>query len=158
VGLASTLPYQAVQIIDRFEVIMLAALASADHRLPAGHSNPLLLTKLLPPPIGAVPIARAQLINQLEQGAAGSLTLLVAPAGYGKTTLLSDWLATRTEGRGLRAESVAESLSPQSSSLSPRGAWLSLDIGDNDPARFWAYVVAALQAAIPGVGAAALGL
>jgi LuxR family maltose regulon positive regulatory protein len=51
------------------------------------------------------------------------LTLISAPAGFGKTTLLSEWI-------------------PQSEHCVP---WLSLDANDNDPARFWAYVIAALQ-------------
>src|SRR5688572_10890755 len=97
---------------------MLAVVAQADHRFPGEHPDPLLLTKLRPPPTSAATIARAQLIARLEQGAAGSLTLLVAPAGYGKTTLLSDWARCQAQPVG----------------------WLSLDSTDNDPARFWAYV------------------
>jgi LuxR family transcriptional regulator, maltose regulon positive regulatory protein len=125
-----------VHIIDQFEVIMLAVVAQADNHAPGEHLDPLLLTKLLPPPAGAAPIVRPQLIDHLEHGAAASLTLLVAPAGYGKTTLMSDWVRCQDRPVG----------------------WLSLESADNDPVRFWSYVVAALRAAIPGVGAAALGL
>lgn len=62
-----------------------------------------------------------------------------APAGFGKTTLLANWLAE----------------TPATSAADRRVAWLSLDPADNDPASFWAYVLTALQAAVPGVGAAA---
>ena len=62
-----------------------------------------------------------------------------APAGFGKTTLLAEWLAAAAaDGRS--------------------AAWLSLDQRDNDPALFWAYLIAALQTATPGVGASALAL
>jgi LuxR family maltose regulon positive regulatory protein len=67
---------------------------------------------------------------------AGALTLVAAPPGSGKTTLLADWL--RRQGRPV--------------------AWVALDEGDNDPVRFWAYAIAALDAACPGVGAEALAM
>jgi LuxR family maltose regulon positive regulatory protein len=75
----------------------------------------------------------------LSRGAESALTLVSAPAGFGKTTLLADWLAT-TAAKGRSA------------------AWLSLDQRDNDPALFWTYLVAALKTAAPGVGADALSL
>jgi len=89
----------------------------------------LLATKLyLPrPQPGFVP--RPRLVGQLGQGLAGPLTLVCAPAGFGKTALLADWAR-----RGRR----------------PVG-WLSLDEADNDPARFWRHVVAALEGVRPGV-------
>jgi LuxR family maltose regulon positive regulatory protein len=67
------------------------------------------------------------------------LTVLSAPAGFGKTTLLTEWLATLPAG-------------------GPAIAWLSLDDRDNDPALFWTYVITAMQTAMDGVGAAALQL
>ncbi len=65
--------------------------------------------------------------------------LVSAPAGFGKTTLLADWLAA----------AVADGRST---------AWLSLDQRDNDPALFWAYLIAALETGAPGVGRSALSL
>jgi len=79
------------------------------------------------------------LSDRLSRGRQSALTLVSAPAGFGKTTLLTDWLATESvEGRAT--------------------AWLSLDPRDNDPALFWTYLVAALQTATPDVGASALAL
>jgi LuxR family transcriptional regulator, maltose regulon positive regulatory protein len=89
----------------------------------------LLATKLHVP--GARPgfLARPRLLERLTEGTAGALTLVCAPAGFGKTSLLGDW-ARRSR------QSVA---------------WLSLDRADSDPARFWRYVAAALDESRPGV-------
>jgi LuxR family maltose regulon positive regulatory protein len=100
---------------------------------------PLLATKHYAPRWRPGLVSRPRLIARLDQGATRRLTLVSAPAGFGKTTLLAEWLAT-----------------------SPAGgrpvAWVSLDPGDNDPALFWAYVIAALQGIRSGIGAAALSL
>ena len=90
----------------------------------------LLATKLhIPGPRpGLVP--RLRLTAQLDEGLARGVILVCAPAGYGKTVLLADW------ARGCRRPV----------------AWLSLDAGDNDPARFWRHAVAALDGAHPGIG------
>ena len=86
---------------------------------------PILQTKLYIPPIRPELVSRPQLIERLNAGlpAGRKLTLVSAPAGFGKTTLVSEW--------------VTGCLQP--------AAWLSLDEGDNDPTRFLAYLVAALQ-------------
>jgi LuxR family transcriptional regulator, maltose regulon positive regulatory protein len=89
---------------------------------------------------GLVP--RPRLSERLERGAASRLTLVSAPAGFGKTTLLAEWLA-------------AGPAAPAGERLA---AWLSLDRGDNDPASFWAYVIAALRSVVSGVGESALAL
>jgi ATP/maltotriose-dependent transcriptional regulator MalT len=120
-----------------------------------GASAPLLATKLyLPRPRGVL-VPRPQLLARLDAGMRLPLTLIAAPAGFGKTTLLTSWLGTRTEGRGLRTE---ENLSPQSSALSPHVAWLSLDDADNDPNTFLRYLIAALRKAVPSAGALASAL
>jgi LuxR family maltose regulon positive regulatory protein len=86
-------------------------------------------------------IARPRLSERLDAGAAARLMLVSAPAGFGKTTLLAEWLAARPRtGAG------------------PSAAWLSLDRGDNDPVSFWTYVVAALRTVAPGVGTHELAL
>jgi LuxR family maltose regulon positive regulatory protein len=82
-------------------------------------------------------VARSRLSERLSRGAESALTLVSAPAGFGKTTLLAEWLAVVAAG----GRSVA---------------WLSLDQRDNDPALFWTYVVAALNTGAPGDGAGAL--
>ena len=102
--------------------------------------SPLLETKLYVPKLRRGVVARPRLSEHLSRGAAESkLTLISAPAGFGKTTLVAEWLAaTATKERS--------------------AAWLSLDQSDNDPASFWSYLVAALQTAGPVVGATALSL
>ena len=86
-------------------------------------STPILATKLFIPPPRPKVVPRVRLIERLNEGLHGKLTLISAPAGFGKTTLVGEWLAT-----GERP-----------------AAWLSLDEGDSDPTRFLAYLVAALQ-------------
>jgi LuxR family maltose regulon positive regulatory protein len=101
-------------------------------------------------------VSRPHLFRLLDRGLVCKLTLLAAPAGFGKTTLIAAWLASRTEGYGLRSESVASSLSPQDSGLSTRVAWLSLDDDDNDPVRLLTYLIAAVRTIDPAIGEAAL--
>ena len=103
---------------------------------------PLLETKLYVPgpPRGLVP--RPRLSQRLDRGTTSKLMLISAPAGFGKTTLLTEWLAAGPAG-------------PADERLA---AWLSLDRADNDPASFWTYVIAALQTVAPGVGESALTL
>src|SRR5215217_971773 len=95
----------------------------------AAAPDALLATKLHIPRTRPGFVPRPRLVGQLDQGLAGPLTLVCAPAGFGKTALLADWAR-----RGRRPV-----------------AWLSLDDADNDPARFWRHVAAALDTARPGV-------
>src|SRR6266699_686459 len=99
-------------------------------------AGPLLETKLHVPRWRRGLVARPRLSERLSRGAESALTLVSAPAGFGKTTLLAEWLAAApADGRSV--------------------AWLSLDQRDNDPALFWTYLVAALKTAAAGDGAAA---
>ncbi len=100
----------------------------------------LLETKLYVPRPRRGLVLRPRLSERLDRGAASKLVLVSAPAGFGKTTLLGEWLAAGPAAPG--GERLA--------------AWLSLDRGDNDPGSFWAYVIAALRAVAPGVGEGAL--
>ncbi len=95
----------------------------------------LLATKLYIPPTRPEFVARPRLIERLNAGLPRKLTLISAPAGFGKTTLVSEWLAGGERGEPL-----------------VRAAWLALDDGDNDPARFLAYFVAAVQTIEPEFG------
>ena len=97
----------------------------------------LLSTKLYIPRSRPKLVHRSRLIERLNDGLHQTLsvTLISAPAGFGKTTLVSEWVATC--GR--------------------RAAWFSLGAGDNDPARFLAYLVAALQTIAPNIGEGVLG-
>jgi LuxR family maltose regulon positive regulatory protein len=113
----------------------MGAQSSASPRPP----GPILLrTKLSPPPVRAGLVPRDRLNGLLETGAKGRLCLVDAPAGSGKTTLLAQWWRADHGPR--------------------RVAWLSLDDGDDDPVRFWSYVVEAFRVVEPGFGADALAL
>ena len=79
---------------------------------------------------------RPRLIEHLNEGVHRKVTLISAPAGFGKTTLVSEWLAA----------------------LPRPAAWLSLDEGDNESTRFLAYLVAALQTIAPSIGEGVLGM
>ena len=107
-----------------------------------GHTiaaSPLLETKLYVPRWRTGLVPRARLIERLDRGTERKLTLVSAPAGFGKTTLLAEWLAAIPA-----AERPA--------------AWVSLDQSDNDPALFWAYFITALQKVQSEVGESALSL
>lgn len=101
----------------------------------------LLSTKLYQPQVRSGLIIRPRLIAQLNAGLEGKLTLLSAPAGFGKTTLLGEWIRNYEE----------ESL-PNSSFILRNFAWLSLDEHDNDLIRFLTYLIAALQTAAATIG------
>jgi LuxR family maltose regulon positive regulatory protein len=85
---------------------------------------PLVITKLAIPPLQPTVVPRPQLLARLNEGLHRKLTLVSAPAGFGKTTCICEWLASLT-------------------TLSV--AWLSLDPSDDDPGRFFTYLLAALQ-------------
>ncbi|MCU1372346.1 MAG: ATP-dependent transcriptional regulator, MalT-like, LuxR family [Ilumatobacteraceae bacterium] len=93
---------------------------------PPAPRPPLLATKLHPPRRRRTLIARPRLTHLAERSRQRALTLVSAPAGFGKTTLVAEWFAD-SEGT----------------------AWLSLDQRDDDPVAFWTYVVATLDAAAP---------
>ena len=128
----------------------------------------LLQTKLyLPPPRpGLVP--RPRLIERLNAGLHGRLTLVCAPAGFGKTTLVSAWLSGSDEFGVMNDEyrtpdshhsSLRTHEVPQQSGVDrSRVAWLSLDKGDDDPQRFLSYLVAALRQADSRLGEDALAM
>src|SRR5688500_17678752 len=96
----------------------------------------ILATKLYIPPRRPNVVLRSRLIEWLNAGLHRKLTLVSAPAGFGKTTLVSAWVV----GCGRPV------------------AWLSLDAGDSDSARFLTYLVAALQTIAPTLGAGVVGL
>src|SRR5437588_8561983 len=97
---------------------------------------PILATKLYIPRLRPNVVSRPRLLERLNEGLHRKLTLISAPAGFGKTTLVSEWVA------GIERPT----------------AWLSLDEGENDPARFLSYLVAALQTIAPDIGAGMLSM
>ena len=94
--------------------------------------DPLISTKLRVPQVRPKLVARPRLTKRLNREAGRKLTLLTAPAGFGKTTLLGEWVAGRSDERSI--------------------AWVSVDEADNDPARFLSYLVAALRTIEDGFG------
>ena len=103
--------------------------AAASPPVAASERDVLLATKLHVPGSRAGLVPRPRLSERLDEGLERGLVLVCAPAGYGKTVLLADW--------------TRRSLYP--------AAWLSLDAGDNDPARFWRHTLGALDRARPGI-------
>lgn len=99
-------------------------------------SPPILATKLYIPPPRPNVVRRPRLIAWLNAGLHRKLTLISAPAGFGKTTLVSQWVA----------------------GCARPAAWLALDAGDNDPTRFLAYLIAAVQTLASTTGAGLLGV
>ena len=110
---------------------------------------PILATKLYIPPPRPRVVLRSRLIERLNEGLqrTSGVTLISASAGFGKSTLVSEWIAALTPGP-----------SPAGRGETVRVAWLSLDEGDNDPTRFLTYLVAALQTIAPNIGAGVLGV
>lgn len=100
---------------------------------------PLLTTKFYIPQVRPGYVARPRLIHLLDQGMRHRLTLISAPTGFGKTSLLADWCLTVRQ----RENTVC---------------WLSLEKGENDPIRFFTYLVTALQTGFAGLGSGVLQL
>jgi LuxR family maltose regulon positive regulatory protein len=90
----------------------------------------LLTTKLYIPSTWPELVSRTRLVEQLNGGLYRKLTLVSAPAGFGKTTLVGEWVATDSHPVG----------------------WFSLDEDDSDPARFFTYLIAALRRVDPTIG------
>ena len=95
--------------------------------------EPLLTTKLHIPQPKVDLVPRPRLYEHLDKGLTRKLTLVSAPAGFGKSTLVTEWLSQRKRP----------------------AAWISLDQGDNDPVRFWTYLIAAIQTVHQEIGAEA---
>jgi LuxR family transcriptional regulator, maltose regulon positive regulatory protein len=115
----------------RYSLVRVATKASERDELNRSAApGPIVLeTKLTRPPVRAEYVPRRDLIEALREGATRLLTVLTAPPGFGKTTLLAAWSADHAV----------------------RVAWLSLDDDDNDPARFFVHLVAALRSVEPGI-------
>ena len=120
--------------------------------------TPLLRTKFYIPPTRPEIVPRPRLLEHLNGGLHRKLTLISAPAGFGKTTLVTEWVSqfrfpisdtstTLSTGFGLNSPEEKSIQHPQFKIQNPRVAWLSLDESDNDPARFLTYFVVALSRA-----------
>ncbi len=98
----------------------------------------LLATKIAIPPTPPRLVPRTRLAERLREGLGYDFVLVSAPAGFGKTTLVSEWAR--------QDQSTAQT------------SWVSLDEGDTDPTRFWNYFIAALETRRPAIGGRALAL
>ena len=105
-------------------------------RLPDAQGMHLLRTKFNIPRAPTDRVERPWLVQRLSGCLQARLAVISAPAGSGKTTLVSTWASHSDQTI----------------------AWVSLDEHDNDPVRFWSYFVAALQSIKPGLGATTLGM
>ncbi len=119
-------------------ILRTAPLHSNDAAEEAAAQAVLLGTKLHVPAVGAHLVQRPALLEALSAGQTRRLTLVSAPVGWGKTTLLAQWACGAIERQQF--------------------SWLSLDRSDNDPVWFWMYVVAALQKISPAIGVRAVEL
>ena len=97
----------------------------------------LIATKVQVPAARVNLVDRPRLLNKLDAALKYSLLLVSAPAGFGKTTLVSEWIR-HIEQKGIST------------------AWLSLDEQDNDPTRFWEYFISAMQTSKPMIGKTAM--
>ena len=102
-------------------------------------TGPLLETKVHVPRPRAILVTRPRLSERLNRTTESKLTLVSAPAGFGKSTLLAEWLAIPRDDGWL-------------------AAWLSIDQADNEPAAFWTYLISALRTVVPGIGEASVSL
>lgn len=109
---------------------------SAEHLHVSDTNDLILCTKLLPPRPRVGLVQRTALLAQLDAGRDATLTTVIAPAGFGKTTLVGQWLRQQPEH--------------------VRRAWLSLDADDNDLVRFWRYLLSAFQSLHPDLGRTAM--
>ncbi len=143
-AVAASLAKQTTSVITQSSITANAALSplkQSEEALATGAStkgggprsiyNLLLATKLYQPPVRHNLVARPRLVEQMSVALQRKLTLITAPAGFGKTTVLSAWCDT------------LDTTIPHT--------WLSLDASDNDLTRFWRYVTAALQTIVPSV-------
>jgi LuxR family transcriptional regulator, maltose regulon positive regulatory protein len=119
------------------------ALLETEQRIPPQRAGAekLLMVKLQQPRLSRTLVEREHLLARLDEGLSGKLTLLSAPAGCGKTTLVRQWVADRSARSRL-----------------PPVAWVWLDAGDNDPHRFWRYLITACQTFQANLGRTALAL
>lgn len=138
-----------------------------------------LLTKFYVPNLRTEHLLRPRLTRRLDEGLARKLTLVCAPAGYGKTTLVAEWVTGHTEAPPIRTPGLSEygragrGMFPSPANAFPAHAypanagpppgasltgacrsfaWLSLEAGDSDPVRFLSYLIAALQQIDPTIG------
>ena len=128
----STITYILIKRIDVMKYQRLAKDASE----PSLHLHPMLFTKLFIPPHPVYLVSRERLLADMSRILNCKLTMVIAPPGFGKTTMVSDWVRTQNI----------------------RAGWISLDKGENDLQRFWGYVISAFDRLQHGLGRKASSL
>ena len=111
----------------------------ANSHEPVVVTDPLLDTKLYVPRLRSGLVSRPRLVQRLNRVIDHKLTLISAPAGFGKSTILTEWLAASPLGENAVG-------------------WVSLDQSDNNPVIFWSYFITAIQKCHPGIGDQALSM
>jgi LuxR family transcriptional regulator, maltose regulon positive regulatory protein len=138
-GVAATVTIARLENVAGMLTSVIHDMPTIQERWEAPAPISLLLPKLLPPRLPSSLVARPRLLQRLDVALERKITLLVAPAGFGKTTVVNQWMNDRrTRGR-----------------LKPV-AWISLDNGDNDLFRFWRYIIVACQTFQKDIGQTAL--
>ena len=114
------------------------------------NTDSLLRIKLMPPRLHSTMIQRANLLARLDEGLTKKLIVIAAPTGFGKTTLVSQWIHGKMKDE---SGEVSDELHHSSFIFHPfHSAWVTLDESDNDPTRFWTYIASALRAVDSSVG------
>jgi LuxR family maltose regulon positive regulatory protein len=121
-------------------------------------STPILATKLYIPPPPPKVVLRPRLTERLNEGLHRKVTLISAPAGFGKTTLVSAWIASLNSSTPVTRYPTPTPHASDGTPHSFKVAWLSLDEGESDPARFLTYVITALRTVAPTIGEGVLGV
>ncbi len=149
-------PEQIFQLISPDLPSEFPPLRTLDPRPAPAPAQPLALlaTKLYVPLPRPNLVRRLRLVERVHVGLAGKFTLIAAPAGFGKTTLLAQGLEAWGLGRAAYPQPQASTVKAQAL----RVVWLALDAGDNDATRFWSYIIAGFQTIVPTAGATALAL
>jgi LuxR family maltose regulon positive regulatory protein len=124
----------------------------AQHQTQQISLSDLVNTKLVPPQLRPQLVSRIALLGRLDAALNCKLTLVSAPAGFGKSTLVADWLRRHTAHAERARGRTGDGDAPEAAGKPLKTAWVALDAGDNDPIRFWRYMLAACQAFDPKIG------
>lgn len=127
------------EVAERFTAPVPSRIVLSSPPSSLSPSAPLLVSRFQPPRLPLVLVERSRLFARLDSWRSQKLTVLWAPAGFGKTTLVNSWQRQQKDRRNVS-----------------HVAWVSLEVNDNDPAHFWRSIISACQSWQPGMGETAL--